>query len=56
LCCGRRSPRPILPPLGNKLRVDPAVVSAPMIATIFDGTPHHRFVIARMTLSQLAGL
>jgi len=47
----------ILPPLLKKLRVDPAVVSAPMIATIVDGTGLViYFLIARATLSELAGL
>ncbi|ANW67635.1 magnesium transporter [Mycobacterium sp. djl-10] len=47
----------ILPPLLKKCRVDPAVVSAPMIATIVDGTGLLiYFTIAKMTLSQLAGL
>jgi magnesium transporter len=47
----------ILPPVLKKLRVDPAVVSAPMIATIVDGTGLMiYFVIAHLTLPQLAGL
>jgi magnesium transporter len=46
----------ILPLVLKKLRVDPAVVSAPMIATIVDGTGLIiYFMIARMTLAQLAG-
>ncbi|CAN5485389.1 magnesium transporter [soil metagenome] len=47
----------ILPLVLKKCRVDPAVVSAPMIATIVDGTGLLiYFMIAKMTLSQLAGL
>ncbi len=47
----------ILPPVLKKLRVDPAVVSAPMIATIVDGTGLIiYFMIAHATLSQLQGL
>ncbi|MEE6165737.1 magnesium transporter [Mycolicibacterium sp. 120322] len=47
----------VLPPLLKKLRVDPAVVSAPMIATIVDGTGLLiYFLIAHLTLPQLAGL
>jgi magnesium transporter len=47
----------VLPPLLKKCRVDPAVVSAPMIATVVDGTGLIiYFVIAHLTLPQLAGL
>ncbi len=47
----------VLPPLLKKMRVAPAVVSAPMIATIVDGTGLMiYFVIAHLTLPQLAGL
>nr|WP_319436623.1 magnesium transporter [Mycobacterium sp. RTGN5] len=47
----------ILPLLLKKCRVDPAVVSAPMIATIVDGTGLIiYFLIAHATLPQLAGL
>ena len=47
----------ILPLVLKKLRIDPAVVSAPMIATIVDGTGLMiYFVIAHATLPQLAGL
>lgn len=47
----------ILPPVLKKVRVDPAVVSAPMIATIVDGTGLIiYFMIAHATLSQLQGL
>lgn len=47
----------VLPPLLKKLRLDPAVVSAPMISTIVDGTGLIiYFVIAHLTLPQLAGL
>jgi magnesium transporter len=47
----------ILPPVLKKVRVDPAVVSAPMIATIVDGTGLLiYFAIAHLTLPQLAGL
>jgi magnesium transporter len=47
----------VLPPLLKKLKVDPAVVSAPMIATIVDGTGLLiYFLIAHLTLPQLAGL
>ena len=47
----------ILPPVLKKLRLDPAVVSAPMIATIVDGTGLIiYFMIAHATLSQLQGL
>jgi len=47
----------ILPPVLKKLRVDPAVVSAPMIATIADGTGLIiYFMIAHATLSRLQGL
>jgi magnesium transporter len=47
----------ILPLVLKKLRIDPAVVSAPLIATIVDGTGLMiYFVIAHATLPQLAGL
>ncbi len=47
----------VLPPVLKKLRVDPAVVSAPMISTIVDGTGLIiYFMIAHATLSQLQGL
>ncbi|MCB0929461.1 MAG: magnesium transporter [Mycolicibacterium insubricum] len=47
----------ILPPLLKKIRVDPALVSAPLIATIVDGTGLIiYFMIAHATLSQLQGL
>lgn len=47
----------ILPPVLKKCRVDPAMVSAPMIATIVDGTGLIiYFMIAHATLSQLQGL
>jgi magnesium transporter len=47
----------ILPLVLKKLRIDPAVVSAPMIATIVDGTGLMiYFMIAHATLPQLAGL
>jgi magnesium transporter len=47
----------ILPLVLKKLRIDPAVVSAPMIATIVDGTGLMiYFAIAHATLPQLAGL
>jgi magnesium transporter len=47
----------ILPLLLKKLKIDPAVVSAPMIATIVDGTGLMiYFLIAHATLPELAGL
>ncbi|BBZ67327.1 magnesium transporter MgtE [Mycolicibacterium insubricum] len=47
----------ILPPLLKKIRIDPALVSAPLIATIVDGTGLIiYFLIAHATLSQLQGL
>ncbi|OAT68374.1 magnesium transporter [Mycobacteroides immunogenum] len=47
----------VLPPLLKKFSVDPAVVSAPMISTIVDGTGLILyFLIAHATLPQLAGL
>lgn len=47
----------LLPLLLKKVKVDPAVVSAPMIATIVDGTGLMiYFWIAHLTLPQLAGL
>ncbi len=47
----------ILPPMLKKLRVDPAVVSGPAIATIVDGTGLLiYFMIAKMTLPQLGSL
>jgi magnesium transporter len=47
----------ILPLVLKKIRIDPAVVSAPMIATIVDGTGLMiYFLIAHATLPQLAGL
>ncbi|MCV7179989.1 magnesium transporter [Mycolicibacterium sphagni] len=47
----------VLPLLLKKCKVDPAVVSAPMIATIVDGTGLIiYFLIAHATLPQLAGL
>jgi magnesium transporter len=46
----------VLPPLLKKIRVDPAIVSAPAIATIVDGTGLMiYFSIAHLTLSQLHG-
>lgn len=47
----------ILPLALKKLRIDPAVVSAPMISTIVDGTGLLiYFLIAKLTLPELAGL
>lgn len=47
----------VLPLMLKKVKVDPAVVSAPMIATIVDGTGLMiYFWIAHLTLPQLAGL
>ncbi|GAA2555519.1 magnesium transporter [Mycolicibacterium diernhoferi] len=47
----------ILPPVLKKCRIDPAVVSAPLIATVVDGTGLIiYFMIAHATLSQLQGL
>ncbi|PQP49278.1 magnesium transporter [Mycolicibacterium vanbaalenii] len=47
----------ILPPLLKKCRLDPALVSAPAIATIVDGTGLIiYFWIAHLTLAQLQGL
>ncbi|OMC05242.1 magnesium transporter [Mycobacterium sp. NS-7484] len=47
----------VLPLALKKVKVDPAVVSAPMIATIVDGTGLMiYFWIAHLTLPQLAGL
>jgi magnesium transporter len=47
----------ILPPLLKKCRMDPALVSAPAISTIVDGTGLIiYFMIAHATLSQLQGL
>jgi magnesium transporter len=47
----------VLPLVLKQIRIDPAVVSAPMIATIVDGTGLMiYFVIAHATLPQLAGL
>ncbi|ACC39131.1 Magnesium transporter MgtE [Mycobacterium marinum] len=47
----------ILPPLLKKLRIDPAIVSGPLIATIVDGTGLIiYFMIAHLTLTQLQGL
>lgn len=47
----------VLPMVLKKVKVDPAVVSAPMIATIVDGTGLMiYFWIAHLTLPQLAGL
>ena len=47
----------VLPMVLKQCRVDPAVVSAPMIATIVDGTGLMiYFWIAHLTLPQLAGL
>lgn len=47
----------VLPLVLKKLRVDPAVVSAPMIATVVDGTGLMiYFWIAHLTLPELAGL
>ncbi len=47
----------ILPPLLKKMRLDPALVSAPAIATIVDGTGLIiYFWIAHLTLAQLQGL
>ncbi|BBX28849.1 magnesium transporter [Mycolicibacterium alvei] len=47
----------VLPLALKKVKVDPAVVSAPMIATIVDGTGLMiYFGIAHLTLPQLAGL
>jgi magnesium transporter len=47
----------ILPLVLKKLRIDPAIVSAPLIATIVDGTGLMiYFVIAHLMLPELAGL
>ncbi|GJF12882.1 magnesium transporter MgtE [Mycolicibacterium cyprinidarum] len=47
----------ILPPVLKMLRIDPALVSAPLIATVVDGTGLMiYFGIAHLTLSQLQGL
>lgn len=47
----------ILPPILKQLKVDPAVVSAPMITTIVDGTGVIiYFLVALLTPPQLAGL
>lgn len=47
----------VLPPLLKKVGIDPALVSAPAIATIVDGTGLMiYFMIAHATLSQLHGL
>ena len=47
----------ILPLVLKKIRIDPALVSGPMIATIVDGTGLMiYFLIAHATLPQLAGL
>lgn len=47
----------VLPPLLKKIRIDPALVSAPAIATIVDGTGLMiYFTIAHFTLSQLHNL
>jgi magnesium transporter len=47
----------ILPLVLKQIRIDPAVVSAPMISTIVDGTGLMiYFVVAHATLPQLAGL
>jgi magnesium transporter len=47
----------ILPLVLKQIRIDPALVSGPMIATIVDGTGLMLyFVIAHATLPQLAGL
>ena len=47
----------ILPPLTKRFRLDPAIVSAPLIATIVDGTGLMiYFTIARLTVPQLQGL
>lgn len=46
----------VLPPMLKKMRLDPALVSAPAIATIVDGTGLMiYFTIAHLTLSQLQG-
>jgi magnesium transporter len=47
----------VLPLVLKKVKIDPAVVSAPMIATIVDGTGLMiYFLIAHATLPELAGL
>ena len=47
----------ILPLVLKKIRIDPAVVSAPMIVTIVEGTGLMiYFMIAHLTLPQLADL
>jgi magnesium transporter len=47
----------ILPLVLKTVRIDPAVVSAPLIATIVDGTGLMiYFMVAHLTLPQLAGL
>lgn len=47
----------VLPPLLKKLRIDPAIVSGPMIATIVDGTGLLiYFLVAHLTLTELHGL
>ncbi|HCX85920.1 MAG TPA: hypothetical protein DHV14_12465 [Micrococcales bacterium] len=64
LSIGRRTPdltrvaiAPVIPLVLKKLRVDPAVVSAPMIATLVDGTGLMIYLlIARAMLPELQGL
>jgi magnesium transporter len=47
----------VLPLVLKKLRVDPAIVSGPMIATIVDGTGLIiYFMIARLILPELNGI
>jgi magnesium transporter len=47
----------LLPPLLKVLRVDPAIVSGPMIATIVDGTGLIiYFMVAHLTLPELHGM
>ncbi|WP_313554370.1 magnesium transporter [Miniimonas arenae] len=47
----------MIPLVLKKLRVDPAVVSAPMIATLVDGTGLMIYLlIARAMLPELQGL
>jgi magnesium transporter len=47
----------VLPLVLKKVRIDPAVVSAPLIATIVDGTGLMiYFMVAHLTLPEVAGL
>jgi magnesium transporter len=56
ICTWANTVGAVIPLLAQRLKIDPTVVSAPMITTLVDGTGLLiYFTVAKMTLSQLAG-